>query len=61
MNHWTELSIEFAEQKNYLDELFRVYPLAPEGIRNLATKENHAKVFSKKYNVCQYENTCFFS
>ncbi|MBR0150673.1 MAG: hypothetical protein IJP89_04855 [Synergistaceae bacterium] len=29
MNYWTEKSIAFAEQRNYLDELFRVYPLSP--------------------------------
>lgn len=33
MNHWTKLSIEFANQRNYLDELYRVYPLAPDSIR----------------------------
>lgn len=24
MNHWTQLSIDFANQKNYLDELFKI-------------------------------------
>jgi len=33
VNYWTELSIEFANQRNYLDELFRVYPTIPEEIR----------------------------
>ena len=33
MNYWTQLSVEFANQKNYLDELFGVYPTIPEGIR----------------------------
>lgn len=28
-NYWTNLSIEFATQRNYLDELFRVYPISP--------------------------------
>lgn len=27
MNFWTERSIEFANQRNYLDCLFRVYPV----------------------------------
>ncbi len=27
MNYWTQLSIDFANQRNYLDELFTVYPL----------------------------------
>lgn len=32
MNRWTQLSIEFANQRNYLDELFKVYPTIPEGM-----------------------------
>ena len=35
MNHWTQLSIDFANQRNYLDELFAVYPTIPEGIRDI--------------------------
>jgi hypothetical protein len=35
MNYWTEISIEFANQRNYLDELFSVYPTIPEGIREI--------------------------
>ena len=35
MNHWLELSIEYANQRNYLDNLFRVYPTIPEGIREI--------------------------
>jgi len=35
MNHWTSLSIQFANQRNYLDELFKVYPTIPEGIREI--------------------------
>ena len=34
-NHWMKLSIDFANQKNYLDELFKVYPTIPEGIREI--------------------------
>ncbi len=33
MNYWARLSIEFANQRNYLDKLFSVYPTIPEGIR----------------------------
>ncbi len=33
MNYWTELSIEYANQRSYLDDLFQVYPTIPEGIR----------------------------
>lgn len=35
MNRWMQLSIEFANQRNYLDELFSVYPTIPEGIRDI--------------------------
>lgn len=35
MNYWTNLSIKYANQKNYLDELFKVYPTIPEGIRDV--------------------------
>lgn len=35
MNYWTELSIEYANQKSYLDDLFQVYPTIPEGIREV--------------------------
>lgn len=37
MNYWTELSIEYANQRSYLDNLFHVYPTIPEGIRELNT------------------------
>lgn len=39
MNHWTQLSIDFANQKNYLDELFKIYPTIPEGIRCIDEKK----------------------
>ncbi|HQB61617.1 MAG TPA: restriction endonuclease, partial [Spirochaetota bacterium] len=35
MNYWTKLSIDFANQRNYLDELFQIYPTIPEGIRDI--------------------------
>lgn len=35
MNYWTELSIEIANHRNYLDELFSVYPLTPELSREI--------------------------
>lgn len=35
MNYWTELSSKFANQRNYLDELFKVYPTIPDGIRDI--------------------------
>ena len=35
MNHWTQLSIDFANQRDYLDKLFQVYPTIPEDIREI--------------------------
>lgn len=35
MNHWTQLSIDLANQQNYLDLLFRVYPTIPEDCREI--------------------------
>ena len=35
MNYWLEASIEFANQRNYLDNLFQVYPTIPEGLRDI--------------------------
>jgi hypothetical protein len=35
MNKWTELSIEYANQRSYLDDLFAVYPTIPDGIREI--------------------------
>jgi len=35
MNFWTQLSIDYANQRNYLDDLFSVYPTIPNGIRDL--------------------------
>jgi len=39
MNYWTQLSIEYANQRNYLDELFSVYSTIPEGIRDIDTEK----------------------
>ena len=35
MNRWTKLSIDLANQCDYLDQLFKVYPTIPEGIRDI--------------------------
>lgn len=53
MNYWTELSIEYAEQKSYLDDLFQVYPTIPEGIREVDKEKWNSieKAFSSKDNV----------
>lgn len=35
MNIWTKMSVEFANQRNYLDELYKVYPISPNLRREL--------------------------
>ena len=35
MNYWLRLSIEYANQRSYLDDLFQGYPTIPEGIREI--------------------------
>lgn len=52
MNKWTKLSIEYANQRSYLDDLFRVYPTIPEGIRDVdkVAWKNVEKAFKKKNN-----------
>jgi hypothetical protein len=41
MGYWTDLSIEFANQRNYLDELFKIYPTIPDGIRDIDEHQWH--------------------
>ncbi len=58
MNHWTKLSIDYANQRSYLDDLFQVYPTIPEGIRdiNKALWKNVEQAFEKRNNVALLEN-----
>lgn len=35
MNRWLKLSLDYANRRNYLDDLFRIYPTIPEGIREV--------------------------
>lgn len=35
MNPWLQMSIEYANQRSYLDDLFHVYPTIPDGIRDV--------------------------
>lgn len=54
MNHWLKLSIEYANQRSYLDDLFRVYPTIPEGIReidNLLWKNVEEAFYVRDNNV----------
>lgn len=52
MNYWTKLSIEYAAQKSYLDDLFQVYPTITDGIRNIDDDKwkNIEEAFSNRDN-----------
>jgi hypothetical protein len=52
MNKWTKLSIEYANQRSYLDDLFLVYPTIPEGIRDIDQEiwSKVEKAYNKKNN-----------
>ena len=52
MNKWTELSIEYANQRSYLDDLFQVYPTIPDGIREI-NNEMYKSITEtyKNYNI----------
>lgn len=53
MNYWTQLSAQFAQQRNYLDELYKVYPITPNLRRNLEIKkeENIKNAFDNRDNM----------
>ena len=53
MGYWTDLSIEFASQRNYLDELFKIYPTIPDGIREIDKErwEIAEKSFNERDNI----------
>lgn len=36
MNYWTKVSADFAQQRNYLDELYKVYSIVPNLRRNIS-------------------------
>ena len=58
MNHSTKLSIDYANQRSYLDDLFQVYPTIPEGIRDLDGDlwKRVEKAFAKRDNITLLEN-----
>lgn len=53
MNYWTNLSIDYANQRNYLDDLFQVYPTIPDGIRDFDKTcwEKIEHEFNEKNNI----------
>ena len=58
LNPWIEMSIEYANQRSYLDDLFQVYPTIPEGIRDLddGLWKDVEKAFAKRDNIALLEN-----
>lgn len=52
MSYWTELSIEYANQRSYLDDLFQVYPTISDGIHELNSElwTNIERAFKKREN-----------
>ena len=57
INPWTQLSIEYANQRSYLDDLFQVYPTIPDGIRDIdkAAWKDIELAFKKKDNTALLE------
>lgn len=53
MNYWTELSVEFANKRNYLDELYKVYPISPNLRRDISEKSCREieKHFTNRNNI----------
>jgi len=62
MNPWTQLSIEYASQRSYLDDLFQVYPTIPEGIREINGEswKEVEKAFEKRDNISLLEHLLKF-
>jgi len=58
LNHWLELSIAYANQRSYLDDLFQVYPTIPEGIREIdQSLWNDIEIaFQKRHNIDLIKN-----
>src|SRR3989338_8002273 len=58
INPWTQLSIDYASQRSYLDDLFQVYPTIPDGIRepNGELWKGVEKAFEKRDNVTLMKN-----
>lgn len=52
MNYWTELSVNYANQRDYLDSLFRVYPISPNIRRTISAEKWNAieNAFNSRQN-----------
>ena len=56
MNYFTQQSIQLAHQRDYLDQLFSVYPLSPDGIREIDSDVWH----SIEYSYNNHDNIGLF-
>lgn len=58
LNPWLQLSIDYASQRSYLDDLFQVYPTIPEGIREINDElwQNAKESFNKRDNTSLLQN-----
>ncbi len=56
------MSIDYASQRSYLDDLFQVYPTDPEGIREIDSElwKNVEHAFGKRDNTLLLENLIRF-
>lgn len=53
MNLWMERSIDFANSRDYLDELFGVYPMSQNPVRDI--DDDKWRVIENAYNMKDYE------
>lgn len=60
MDYWTKLSADFAQQRNYLDELYKVYPITPNLKREIPkTREDKIReAFENNNNVMRLLGNC---
>jgi len=58
INPWIQMSIDYASQRSYLDDLFHVYPTIPEGIRDIDSVlwKNVETAFEKRDNSSLLES-----
>ncbi len=58
MNPWIKLSLDYASQRSYLDDLFQVYPTDPDGIREIDNGlwKNVEQAFGKRDNSALLAN-----
>lgn len=52
MNYWTSVSVELANESNYLDELYKVYPIMPNRRRAISQEaiESITNAFENRNN-----------